>query len=204
MQKPCRAVVFDIGNVFVEWDPRFLYKKLIPDAEELEYFLTKVVTLKWHSEHDRGRPFAEGVKILSAQFPQYAALIEAFDTRWGETISGLIPGTCEILDALVEAGVPVYALTNFSAEKFPQFCDEYAFTRQFKGIVVSGEERLIKPDPKIFDVTLSRFNLTPEETLFIDDRLENVQAAEAKGLIGHQFTDAQSLLIGLKAKDFNL
>lgn len=199
MPKTCRAVVFDIGNVFVRWDPRFLYNKLIPDADELEYFLREVVTLEWHSEHDRGRPFAEGVRMLSEQFPQYAELIEAFDTRWSETITSTIPGTIDVLDRLVAADVPVYALTNFSAEKFPGFCEEYAFTRQFKGIVVSGEEKLIKPDPKIFDVTLERFNLKAEETLFIDDRLENVQAAEAKGMIGHQFTDATTLAAYLKS-----
>lgn len=204
MQPVCQSVIFDIGNVFVTWDPRFLYEKLISDRDELDYFLSEVVTLEWHSEHDRGRSFAEGVAILSAKFPEYADWIQAFDDRWEETIGGLIPGVVSILEKLVENGVKVVALTNFSAEKWPLFCRTYDFTDHFEGVVVSGQEGLIKPDPRIFDLTIDRYNLVAEETYFIDDRIDNVRAAEACGMVGHQFTDAATLKADMLAKGFVL
>ncbi len=181
------AIVFDIGNVFVEWSPHFLYEQLIPDSEELAYFLENIVTLEWHTEHDRGRPFREGVKILSEKHPAYADLIAAFDTRWADTIKGTIDGTIDIVNRLAEKDMPLYALTNFSQEKWPTFAHEYKFTDHFNGVVVSGEEKLVKPDLKIFDVTIKRFGLKPSQTLFVDDRLDNIRAAEAAGLIGHLF-----------------
>ena len=187
------AVLFDIGNVFVEWDPRFLYRKLIADDDELNIFLTEVVTLEWHSEHDRGRSFAEGAIILSQKFPEHEDLISAFDLRWPETIGGQIQGTVDIMLELIERGINVFGLTNFSAEKWPEFCREYGFTDHFEGVVVSGEENLIKPDPRIYQIAVSRFNLDPERTVYVDDRLENVLAAEQLDMVGHQFTDPQAL-----------
>jgi 2-haloacid dehalogenase len=181
------AIVFDIGNVFVEWSPHFLYEKLIFDSDELAYFLENIVSLEWHTEHDRGRPFKEGVEILSKKHPEYADLIAAFDTRWDDTIKGAIDGTIDIIERLAATNIPLYALTNFSQEKWPTFARDYKFTSHFSGVVVSGEEKLVKPDPKIFDLTIKRFNLTPSKTLFIDDRLDNVRAAEKAGLLGHVF-----------------
>jgi 2-haloacid dehalogenase len=192
MDRPT-AVVFDIGNVFVEWDPRFLYEKLIPDPEELTYFLNEVVTLEWHSEHDRGRPFAEGVRLLSNKFPEYEDLINAFDTRWTETFGTAFQGTIDIMMSLVEQGMRVLGLTNFSAEKWPAFCVENSFTDHFEGVVVSGEERLIKPDPRVFQNLLSRFELDPERTIFIDDRHDNIVAAQQLDMIGHQFSEPTAL-----------
>lgn len=183
------AVLFDIGNVFVEWDPRFLYEKLIFDEDELNIFLTEVVTLEWHSEHDRGRSFAEGAELLAQKFPEYEDLIRDYDARWPETIRGLIQGTVDIMLELIERGIHVYGLTNFSAEKWPEFCRNYGFTDHFEGVVVSGEEKLIKPDPRIFQAAVSRFNLDPERTVYVDDRLENVLAAEQLDMIGHHFSD---------------
>lgn len=182
------AVLFDIGNVFVEWDPRFLYQKLISDDDELDHFLSEVVTLDWHSEHDRGRPFAEGVADLSRQFPEYEDLIQAYDARWGETIGGVIQGTVDVMTDLLERGIRIYGLTNFSAEKWPAFCRKYEFTDFFEGVVVSGEEKLIKPDPRIYHTAIARFHLDPEATVYVDDRRENVLAAEQLDMIGHQFT----------------
>lgn len=183
-----KAVLFDIGNVFVEWDPRFLYQKLIADQDQLAVFLADVVTLEWHSEHDRGRSFADGIEALSQQFPEYEDLIRVYDTRWSETIGGLIQGTVDIMLELLERGISVYGLTNFSAEKWPEFCRDFDFTDYFDGVVVSGEEKLIKPDPRIFHTALSRFNLDPERTVYVDDRRDNVLAAEQLDMIGHQFT----------------
>lgn len=187
------AVVFDIGNVLVRWDPRLLYSKLIPDAAELDRFLTDIVTLEWHTHHDRGRPFAEGVRLLSAEHPEYADLIRAFDERWDETIGPVIEGTVALMERLKAKGVPLYGLTNFSAEKWASFAGDYAFVKLFDGVVVSGEERLVKPDPAIFERLASRYGLTLPETLFIDDRDENVKAAEALGFQGHVFTGPEGL-----------
>ncbi|WP_308911662.1 HAD family hydrolase [Pseudokordiimonas caeni] len=187
------AVVFDIGNVLVRWDPRLLYSKLIPDAAELDRFLTDIVTLEWHTHHDKGRPFAEGVRILSEQHPDHADLIRAFDERWDETIGPVIEGTVALMERLKAKGVPLYGLTNFSAEKWVAFARDYAFVKLFDGVVVSGEERLVKPDPAIFERLASRYGLTPAETLFIDDRDENVRAAEALGFRGHVFTGPEGL-----------
>ncbi|TNE62444.1 MAG: HAD family phosphatase [Alphaproteobacteria bacterium] len=197
-----RAVLFDIGNVFVHWDPRLLYAKLISDPTELDHFLSHVVTLTWHTEHDRGKPFAEGVAELSARFPEYEDLIRAFDVRWEETIGDLIDGTIHILERLAEQGMRVYGLTNFSAEKWPPFCRRNAFTDLFEGVVVSGEEKLVKPDPRIYQVAMDRFGLDPERTVYIDDRLENVKAAEQLGMQGHLFTDPAKLEADLIARGY--
>lgn len=191
------AVLFDIGNVFVEWDPKYLYQKLIADQDELAAFLDDVVTLEWHSEHDRGRPFAEGVEALSRQFPEYTDLIRLYDTRWRETINGLIPGTVVIMLELLERGIDVFGLTNFSAEKWPEFRQEFGFTDHFAGVVVSGEEKLIKPDLRIFHTAMSRFSLDPERTVYVDDRRENVLAAEQLDMIGHQFFSPADLRLSL-------
>ena len=188
-----KAVLFDIGNVFVRWDPRYLYEKLITDPAELDFFLENVVTLAWHTHHDAGRTFAEGREILARDYPQYLDLIAAYDTRWTETIGELLTGTVEVLEALRAKGIPCYALTNFSAEKWPHFERSYAFTQHFAGVVVSGEEGLVKPDPQIFQLCIDRFGLDPKQTRFIDDRAENVQAAETLGFKGHIFTNSDML-----------
>jgi len=196
------AVLFDIGNVFVHWDPRLLYEKLIHDREELDHFLTHVVTLAWHTEHDRGRPFAESVAELSGRYPEYEDMIRAFDERWNETIGPQIEGTIHLLEQLAEEGMRVYGLTNFSAEKWPSFCRTHAFTDLFDGVVVSGEEGLVKPDPRIFQIAVRRFELDPERTFYTDDRQENVNAAVDLGMIGHRFTTPELLEAGLRAEGF--
>lgn len=197
-----KAVLFDIGNVFVHWDPRLLYQKLIPESDALDAFLRDVVTLEWHTEHDRGRPFAEGVRILSEKHPEHADLIRAFDERWEETIGDLIHGTIDILERLTDAGIACYGLTNFSHEKWPPFCAQNDFTKLFKGVVVSGEEKLVKPDPRIFEVAISRYGLVPAATVYIDDRLDNVRAAEDQGMLGHHFTAPEQLEADLKARGY--
>lgn len=193
-----KAVLFDIGNVFVEWEPRNLYEKLIDDPAELEHFLSEVVTLEWHTEHDRGRSFADGVRLLSARYPEYEEWIAAFDARWDETLGAVIPGTVRLLEQLSEQGVRTYGLTNFSHEKWPSFCRQYRFTDLFEGVVVSGEEKLVKPDPRIFHVAVERFGLDPELTLYTDDRIDNVRAAEQLGMIGNHFTGAGQLEADLR------
>ena len=193
-----KAVIFDIGNVLVHWDVRALYSQLITDQDDLEYFLHEIITMEWHTEHDRGRPFSEGVKILSAQYPEYAELIAAYDTRWNDTIGEAIGGTVDLLGQLKQAKTPVYGLTNFNQDKWAEFKDAYDFVGLLDGVVVSGEEQLVKPDPAIFDLTLSRFDLTPDRTLFIDDNYSNVRAAEKMGIKTHHFKGPEGLALDLK------
>jgi len=188
-----RSVVFDVGGVLYDWHPRHLYKKLIDDPERLEWFLANVVTLEWHFQHDKGRPCAETTAELIERFPDHGDLIAVYDERWLETVPGPIPGMIELVDELAAAGVPLYAITNFSHEFFPRFKATAPVFRHFLDIVVSGDEQLVKPDPRIFDLAMQRFSLGPGEALFIDDRADNVTASEAAGFVGHVFTTAESL-----------
>ncbi len=189
-----KAVVFDIGCVLYDWSPRFLYEKLIDDPAALDHFLTHVVTTDWHFQHDEGRNFAETSAELIAEFPEHKALIRLFAPRFDETISGPVPGMLELVRELNGAGVPLFAITNFSHEFFPPFRAKHAeiFDR-FRDIVVSGDEKLVKPDPAIYELALARFGLAPGEGIFIDDRLENAEVASLNGFIGHHFLNATLL-----------
>ncbi len=187
------TVIFDVGNVLVHWNPRFLYEKLITDKQELEYFLSEVITMQWHTEHDRGRSFEEGVAILSKQFPEYGDWIGAYNDRWDETIGGPIVGSVQILDHLKNSDVPVYGLTNFNEPKWNEFKKKYKFISMLDDVVVSGREKMVKPDPRLFQLTLDRFDLEPSTTLFIDDNVMNVQAASKLGMKTHQFISPTAL-----------
>ncbi len=193
------AVIFDIGNVLVAWDPRFLYEPLISDPDELEWFLSEVVPLEWHTAHDRGRPFAESIAERQRAFPDHAELIALYYSRWNDTIGPPIAGSVAILERLDDAGIPVFALTNYSAETFPDFRRRFAFSRRFRDVVVSGEEGMVKPDPRLYDRAIRRFGVVPSRTVFIDDRRENVEVAIAKGMHGIRFTDPAALAVRLRA-----
>lgn len=189
-----KALVFDIGGVLYDWHPRHLYRKLIADEAERERFLAEIVTLDWHFQHDAGRPFAETSAELIAQHPQHAELIAAFGPRFNETIPGPIPAMHELVQELDGRSVPLFGITNFSGEFFAAFrAQEAALFDRFRDIVVSGDERLTKPDPAIYALALRRFGLAPGEGLFVDDRLENVVAARENGFLAHHFSNAQSL-----------
>lgn len=188
------TVVFDVGGVLYQWHPRHLYAKLIADPEELEWFLDNVVTLEWHFQHDEGRDCADTTAELVERFPEHRALIEAYGPRWLETIPGPVPGMIELVDELAAAGVPLYAITNFSHEFWPRFRATTPVFRHFCDVVVSGDERLVKPGPQIFELAQRRFGLGQGEALFIDDRADNIAAAEAAGFVGHHFVDANNLL----------
>lgn len=195
-----RAVVFDVGNVLYGWDPRVLYERLIPQGQALDAFLRDVVTHDWHFQHDAGRPFAETSEELIAQFPEHEDLIRLWGPRFNETISGPVPGMLELVAELDAAGVPLYAITNFSGEFWKPFAAQEAATfDRFRDIVVSGDEFLVKPHAEIYQLALKRFGLAPGEGMFIDDRLENVEGAEANGFVGHHFRDAATLRAELKA-----
>ena len=185
-----RAVVFDVGNVLYDWDPRYLYAKLIADPAELDWFLANVVTHDWHFQHDEGRRAADTTAELTAKFPAYADLIAAYVPRWLETIAGPLPGMMAVVDDLAAARVPLYAITNFSAEFWPRFRATAAVFDHFSDVVVSGDEHIAKPDPRIFALAMDRFGLARGDAVFVDDRADNVAASDAAGLIGHRFTGA--------------
>ena len=187
------TVVFDVGKVLFKWDLRYLFAKLIDDEQELEYFVTHVVTPEWHFQHDAGRPLAEMTAERTAEFPQYAALIDAYAMRFNETVPGPVEGSLEIVSELAERGVPLFAITNFGAEFWDRFRPTQPIFDLFGDIIVSGVEKLVKPDPAIYALGLQRFGLQPDEAVFVDDNLANVEAARASGFAGHHFTDAPAL-----------
>ena len=187
------AVVFDVGNVLVDWNVRAFYAPLIPDPARLDWFLAEVVTPQWHFQHDAGRAFAETSAELIARFPAEADLIRLYGPRFNETVPGPVPGMIELVEQLAAACVPLFAITNFSHEFWPPFRAEWPVFDHFTDIVVSGEERLTKPDPAIYQLALHRFGLGPGEAIFIDDRADNVAAAVANGCVGHLFTGYEAL-----------
>lgn len=188
-----KSVVFDVGNVLFGWDLRALYAKLIDDPARLDWFCRTVVTPEWHFQHDAGRPFAETSVELAARFPAEADLIRALGPRFNETITGPLPGMASIVERLAARAIPLFGITNFSHEFWPPFKATAPMFDHFIDIVVSGDERLTKPDPAIYALALARFGLAPGEALFVDDRLENIVAAAANGFVGHHFSGADRL-----------
>jgi len=194
-----RSVVFDVGNVLVDWDPRAFFARHIADPARLDRFLGQVATLDWHLQHDAGRPFAETSAELIALHPQEADNIRLWGERFGEQIGAVLPGMADIVAELGARAVPLYALTNFSREFWPTFyAREPVLFAPFRDILVSGEVGLIKPDPAIYAMALERFALAPGEALFIDDRADNVVAAERSGFVAHRFEDAATLRAALE------
>ncbi|WP_404336627.1 HAD family hydrolase [Sphingomonas sp. MMS12-HWE2-04] len=190
MEKPS-AVIFDVGNVLFDWQPRRLYERLIEDDQALDAFLATVVTKDWHFQHDAGRPFAETSAELAAAYPQHADLIAAWGPRFNETLEHPIPGMIELVTELDAAGVPLYAITNFSGELWRAWAPLHddLFGR-FRDIVVSGDERLVKPDPAIYALALDQFGLAGPDAVFVDDSPPNVHAAADMGIHAVLFTDA--------------
>ena len=192
--------MFDVGRVLVEWDLRNLYAKLIADPAELEWFVGNVVTESWHFEHDAGRDLAEMVAERKAAFPGYAALIDAYAARFAETIPGAVPGVAPLVERLAAKGMPLYAITNFAAPFWAEFAPTQPLFRYFRDVVVSGVEKLVKPDPAIFALAARRFGHAPGAMLFIDDNAGNVAAAAALGWQVHHFRGAAKLAADLEAR----
>jgi 2-haloacid dehalogenase len=187
------TVIFDLGNVLIGWDPRRLFRQLIEDEAQMDWFLREVCSSEWNEQQDAGRPWAEGTALLRARFPEHAGLIDAYHLRWKETLLGPIEGSVAILAELKARGVRLLALTNWSQETFPVARQLYPFLQWFEGIVVSGEERLVKPDLRIYQRLLERYAVDPATALYIDDSARNVAAVEPLGMHGWRFHDPAGL-----------
>jgi len=182
------AVVFDLGGVLIDWDPRNLYRSLFPgDETAMERFLSDVCSPDWNAAQDAGRPWAEAIELLAAEHPEQRQLIVAYRERWHEMLGGPVAGSVAVLDDLITVGMPVYALSNWSVDTFPIAKERFEFLSCFHGVVLSGEVRLVKPDPAIFRHLLDTFRLDARTTVFIDDSPVNVRAARELGLIGVDF-----------------
>lgn len=200
VEKKIGAVVFDVGRVIVHWDLRNLFAKLIDDREELDWFLENVVSEEWHFQHDAGRPLAEMVPERKAEFPDYAHLIDAYAERFLETIPGPVEGTASLIEGLFARGIPLFAITNFGAEFWEMFRPTQPVLDLFEDIVVSGVEKLSKPDPAIFTLAAERFGHAPGAMLFIDDNAANIASAHRLGWQVHHFRHARGLQQDLEAR----
>jgi 2-haloacid dehalogenase len=188
-----KAIIFDIGRVLFHWDLRHLFAKLIADPAELDWFLSHVITPEWHFQHDAGRELDAMLAERIAEFPDHADLIHAYRHRFNETIPGPVEGMHELIEELAGAGVPLYIISNFGDEFWEAFHPTQPIFERFDGIIISGKERLIKPDPAIFELALDRFALDPAETLFIDDIPANVAGAESVGIKGHALEEVEGV-----------
>ena len=188
-----QSVIFDVGRVLFDWDLRHLFAKLVADRDELEWFVTNVVTPEWHFQHDAGRPLAEMVPELKAGFPDHAMLIDAYASRFNETIPGPIPGSLELVERLDDAGVPLFAITNFGHDFWEGFRPTQPIVDRFRDIGVSGTVKLMKPDPAIYRLAIERFGIDPAGALFVDEVAANVAGAGSVGIAGHRFVDAATL-----------
>jgi 2-haloacid dehalogenase len=204
MAPATEAVVFDIGNVLIGWDPRRLYRTLFEDDAAIDAFMDEVGFHAWLVELDRGRAFEEAVEMLAARFPHHRDAIAAFHHRWQETLSGPIEGTVAILEELHAAGVPLYAITNFPTEKYAETRPNHRFFERFQDIVVSGHERLVKPEPGIYRLLVARAGIDPAAAVFIDDSRPNVDAARAAGFDAVHFRSPRPLRAELIARGLPL
>ena len=197
-----QSVIFDVGRVLFDWDLRYLFAKLIAEKDELEWFVTHVVTPEWHFQHDAGRALADMLPELKAEFPDHAPLIDAYATRFNETIPAPMPGSLELVERLDAAGVPLFAITNFGHEFWEGFRPTQPVFDRFRDIIVSGTEKLMKPDPAIYRLAIERFGIDPAGAIFIDDVANNIEGAESVGITGHLFKDATTLEADLTARGY--
>ena len=194
------AVVFDLGGVLLDWNPRHLYRTLFADTAAMEAFLAEIDFYGWNRHQDWGRPFAEAVEALCADFPQHCDLIRIYPVRYQDSIAGAMMPTVALLARLRKAKIPLFALTNFPAGKFAETRERFPFLGWFRDVVVSGEERLAKPDPRVYHLLLDRIARPAQESLFIDDSIANVEAAAAVGFDAINFTGADRLEHELRSR----
>ncbi|MGB2962460.1 MAG: HAD family phosphatase [Anaerolineales bacterium] len=176
-----KTIIFDLGGVLIDWNPRHLYRKIFADQGEMEFFLSQVCTPDWNAQMDRGYPFKTAVGELTDQHPKYTLQIQAFFGRWEEMILGSFPETVKILGVVKAAGYPVAGLTNWSGETFPRVAHRFEFLGWFDPLIVSGKIGMVKPDPEIYHYLLKMIQRVPEKCIFIDDNEINIQTAEELG-----------------------
>jgi 2-haloacid dehalogenase len=194
-----KNIIFDLGGVLIDWNPEYLFRKLIPDEEKRKTFFSEICTAEWNEEQDGGRSIADATSLLIQQYPDHTDLIIAYYDRWEEMLGGPIQDTVSIFKALKEAEKhKFYALTNWSAETFPKALLIYDFLHWFDGRLVSGEENTRKPFADFYQLLLDRFSLKPEESIFIDDNLRNIKAAQAMGIYSIHFTSPAQLVEDLR------
>ena len=188
------TIIFDLGAVLIDWNPRYMYRTIFADEAEMEKFLADITTSDWNEEQDAGRSLQEGTEILVQRFPEHGHLIRAVYGRWDEMLGEAFHDTVEIFRQLKESGrYKLYALTNWSAETFPVALERFEFLSWFDGIVVSGAEKMRKPTPDFYHILLNRYHVKAEEALFIDDNYRNILAAEKLGIQCIHFTSAGQL-----------
>lgn len=195
-----KGVLWDVGNVIVRWDPRTLYAKIFPDPDQCDRFLSDVCTMAWHGEHDRGKPFADGIAELTAQHPHHADAIAAWKGRWGEMFSGTIPEAEQAIEELHARGVPQFGLSNMSMETWDDTRAMSPVFDRLSDIVLSAAERCIKPERRIYEIVLQRTGYAAQDLLFVDDNADNIEAAQALGFDVHHFTDPAALRPALEAR----
>lgn len=193
MTTKIQAVIFDFGNVLLEWNPRHVYRRYFTNEDEMERFLQEVNFMDWNAQQDKGRTFTQGVAELSGQFPHYSELIQAYHDNWEDSIGDFFAGTVEIMKRLKEKGYSLYGLSNWSAETFPLAREKYDFFNLLDDIVISGEVGMIKPDPEIFELLLQRIARKADECLFIDDAPANVEQAQRMGFATVLFQSPEQL-----------
>lgn len=199
--KTTTAIIFDLGGVLINWDPRGVYKKLFNgDEEKLDYFFSTVCPFDWNISLDAGYSFDQGIQDRIALYPAYEPYIKAWKTRWSETITGEILGTVDILKSIKETGYSLYALSNWSAETFPIVYERFEFLSWFEDVILSGEEKLVKPNPEIYHRLTARIKTAPENCLFIDDSEKNIEAAHELGFQTIHFTNPEDLASEMKQR----
>lgn len=194
-----KNIIFDLGGVLIDWNPRYLFTEVFESETEMDYFLTEICSPSWNEEQDGGRSLENGTKILVNKHPEYRSQIKLFYGEWHKMLGGAIDSNVRLLRKLKASDrFGIFALTNWSAETFPTALALYDFLHEFEGILVSGVEKLKKPDPAIYHLMLDRYDLEANSTLFIDDNLRNVKAAAKMGIQGVHYTDDKSLQKSLK------
>jgi 2-haloacid dehalogenase len=192
------SILFDFGNVLVQWDVHRIFERFFPTPAAIDSFLKEINYAEWNQRLDAGLPFAQGVAEHSAKFPQYARILQAYNTDWRKGVAAPIHGTVDILKRLKQAGYPLYVLSNFSTEKFVHMRAEYDWVSLFNDVILSGEHHLIKPDPAFFQAALQRIGRSAQECLFIDDHLPNIESARKLGLASIHFQSPAQLEMELK------
>lgn len=203
MSKEINTIIFDLGNVLIDWNPRYLYRKIFKTEEEITWFLDNICTSEWNDQQDAGRSFEEATQELLEKFPQYEIPIRAWYDRWKETISGPIHETVEILKHFKEkSNHRLYALTNWSGQTFPWAYSTFEFLHLFDGIVVSGDEKTRKPFPEFYKILFDRYGVEPSQALFIDDNIKNIEGAKTVGLNTIHFQSPAQLKAELEHRGF--